>query len=179
MLTRRLGVAVAVLGGSGSLASSQQLYAVGGSDGDQSLSSVEYLDPRVGFWQRCPSMGFRRKHLGVAVYNGLIYAVGGRDDASELSSVECYDPRAHAWCPMVAMTLRRSGVGSFSLYSLLLSRTLLMCVLHLFTSLFKIFASRYIIPTIISFHNGAIQIQSTHNFLFEAFYSYHFNFVSP
>lgn len=38
MITRRLGVAVAVLGG--------YLYAIGGSDGQCPLNTVERFDPR-------------------------------------------------------------------------------------------------------------------------------------
>ena len=107
MSTRRLGVGVAVLNG--------QLYAVGGSDGQNPLSSVEHFDPRVGTWFQVAPMSARRKHLGVAVYRGLVYAAGGRDDSTELSSVECYDPRANAWCPVIAMTSRRSGVSLWRL----------------------------------------------------------------
>ncbi|VDD82029.1 unnamed protein product [Mesocestoides corti] len=103
MSTRRLGVGVAVING--------QLYAVGGSDSQHPLATVEHYDPRVGSWYRIASMSARRKHLGVAAFGGFIYAVGGRDDSTELSSAECYDVRANAWCPVVAMTSRRSGVG--------------------------------------------------------------------
>lgn len=42
MTTRRLGVAVAVLGGA--------LYAVGGSDGQAPLNTVERYDPRANKW---------------------------------------------------------------------------------------------------------------------------------
>ncbi len=110
MSTRRLGVGVAVING--------QVYAVGGSDGQHPLSTVEHYDPRVGAWHRVASMSARRKHLGVAVFGGFIYAVGGRDDSTELSSAECYDARANAWCPVVAMTSRRSGVCSLSFFHL-------------------------------------------------------------
>lgn len=80
MTTRRLGVAVAVLGG--------QLYAVGGSDGQAPLNSVERYCPRSNKWTAVAPMSTRRKHLGCAVFDGQIYAVGGRDDCTELSSAE-------------------------------------------------------------------------------------------
>jgi kelch-like protein 20 len=85
MSSRRLGVAVAVLGG--------YLYAIGGSDGSCPLSTVERYDPRTNRWCPVPSMTTRRKHLGCAVYNNAIYAVGGRDDCMELSSAERFDPQ--------------------------------------------------------------------------------------
>lgn len=82
MTTRRLGVAVAVLGGF--------LYAIGGSDGQTPLNTVERFDPRSNKWTIVAPMSTRRKHLGCAVFNNFIYAVGGRDDCMELSSAERY-----------------------------------------------------------------------------------------
>ena len=70
MTTRRLGVAVAVLGGF--------LYAIGGSDGATPLNTVERYDPRQNKWAVVAPMSTRRKHLGCAVFNIFIYAVGGR-----------------------------------------------------------------------------------------------------
>lgn len=103
MTTRRLGVAVAVLGG--------YLYAIGGSDGQSPLNTVERYDPRHNKWSLVSPMSTRRKHLGCAVFNNLIYAVGGRDDCMELSSAERYNPHTNTWSPIVAMTSRRSGVS--------------------------------------------------------------------
>lgn len=58
MTTRRLGVAVAVLGGF--------LYAIGGSDGQTPLNTVERFDPRSNKWTVVAPMSTRRKHLGCA-----------------------------------------------------------------------------------------------------------------
>ena len=110
MTTRRLGVAVAVLGG--------YLYAIGGSDGQSPLNTVERYDPRQNKWSQVSPMATRRKHLGCAVFNNLIYAVGGRDDCMELSSAERYNPHTNSWSPIVAMTSRRSGVSCIFLYLL-------------------------------------------------------------
>lgn len=103
MMTRRLGVAVAVLSG--------YLYAIGGSDGQCPLNSVERYDPQKNTWTAMAPMSTRRKHLGCAVYNNMIYAVGGRDDCTELSSAERYNPATNTWSPIVAMMSRRSGVS--------------------------------------------------------------------
>lgn len=108
MTTRRLGVAVAVLGG--------YLYAIGGSDGQSPLNTVERYDPRQNKWSQVSPMSTRRKHLGCAVFNNLIYAVGGRDDCMELSSAERYNPHTNSWSPIVAMTSRRSGVSCISFF---------------------------------------------------------------
>ncbi|KJH40855.1 BTB/POZ domain protein [Dictyocaulus viviparus] len=103
MGTRRLGVSVSVLNGC--------LYAVGGSDGQSPLNTVERLDPRVGRWEVVRPMTTRRKHLGSAIFDGHLYAVGGRDDSCELSSAEKYNPTSNEWMTVVAMNNRRSGVG--------------------------------------------------------------------
>ena len=66
MMTRRLGVAVAVLNG--------YLYAIGGSDGQCPLNTVERYDPRKNQWTAMAPMSTRRKHLGCAVFNSMIYA---------------------------------------------------------------------------------------------------------
>ena len=66
MMTRRLGVAVAVLNG--------YLYAIGGSDGQCPLNTVERYDPRKNQWAPMAPMSTRRKHLGCAVFNNMIYA---------------------------------------------------------------------------------------------------------
>ncbi|TPP62737.1 Kelch protein 20 [Fasciola gigantica] len=63
MASRRLGVGIAVLNG--------QLYAVGGSDGQQPLSSVEHYDPRVGTWHRMSCMG-TNETFAWPVYKDLI-----------------------------------------------------------------------------------------------------------
>merc|ERR1739844_335695 len=107
------GVAVAVLNGF--------LYAIGGSDGQCPLNSVERYDPQKNTWTLMAPMSTRRKHLGSQVYNNMIYAVGGRDDCTELSSAERYNPATNTWAPIVAMMSRRSGLvwpssmGSFLL----------------------------------------------------------------
>ena len=54
-----------------------------------SLSPCRY-DPKTNRWSPVASMHSKRKHLGVAVLDGMIYAVGGRDENTELSSVERY-----------------------------------------------------------------------------------------
>uniref|UniRef100_A0A673GAK1 Kelch-like protein 20 n=1 Tax=Sinocyclocheilus rhinocerous TaxID=307959 RepID=A0A673GAK1_9TELE len=103
MSTRRLGVAVAVLGGF--------LYAVGGSDGTSPLNTVERYNPQENRWHTVAPMGTRRKHLGCAVYQDMIYSVGGRDDTTELSSAERYNPRTNQWSLYGGMNYRRLGGG--------------------------------------------------------------------
>ena len=77
MGTKRLGVAVAVLDG--------YLYAIGGSDGQCPLSTVERYDPKANKWLSVSSMNTRRKHLGCAVYNGYICMLFKRRKLFELN----------------------------------------------------------------------------------------------
>lgn len=73
MTTRRLGVAVAVLGGF--------LYAIGGSDGQTPLNTVERFDPRSNKWTVVAPMSTRRKHLGCAGELKLLRLVGTDSEA--------------------------------------------------------------------------------------------------
>ncbi|CAF1477890.1 unnamed protein product, partial [Rotaria magnacalcarata] len=57
-------VAVAVLDG--------YLYAIGGSDGQCPLNTVERYDPKTNKWPSVSSMNTQRKHHSCAVYNGYI-----------------------------------------------------------------------------------------------------------
>jgi kelch-like protein 20 len=71
MTTRRLGVAVAVLGGF--------LYAIGGSDGQTPLNTVERFDPRSNKWTVVAPMSTRRKHLGCAGKSNSLSSFGYRN----------------------------------------------------------------------------------------------------
>ena len=66
--SRRRHVGVACLDG--------VLYAVGGHDGDQHLSTVERFDPKHGRWEFVQSMKKLRRGIAVGVVGGPMYAVG-------------------------------------------------------------------------------------------------------
>ncbi|KAA0198369.1 Kelch protein 20 [Fasciolopsis buskii] len=74
-------------------------------------TAASALLPRVVTWHRMSFTGARRRHLGLALYNGLIYAVGGRGEVTDSSLADCLDPITYTWSPVMSMTLRRSGVG--------------------------------------------------------------------
>lgn len=97
MTKRRCGVGVAVL--------KDQLYAVGGHDGQCYLNSVERFDPQTNTWcvfgfdiidnkvktrRTCDvaPTSTCRTSVGVTVLDGAIYAVGGQDGVSCLNVVE-------------------------------------------------------------------------------------------
>ena len=83
------------------------VYAVGGFDGSQDLSTVEVYNPKSNQWSSSTPMGTRRSSLGVATLHNLLYAIGGYDGASCLCSVERYDPLLQQWTSVAPMMFRR------------------------------------------------------------------------
>ncbi|KAH9620293.1 hypothetical protein KSS87_005399 [Heliosperma pusillum] len=73
------------------------LYAVGGFDGKDYLSSGERFDPREHSWSKLGSMNSKRGCHAMVVLNEKLYAVGGFDGSAMVESVEVYDPRLGAW----------------------------------------------------------------------------------
>ena len=99
MATRRARLAVSSAFG--------VVYAVGGFDGSQDLSTVEVYNPKSNQWASSTPMGTRRSSLGVATLHNLLYAIGGYDGASCLCSVERYDPLLQQWISVAPMMFRR------------------------------------------------------------------------
>ena len=89
MMTRRLGVAVAVLNG--------YLYAIGGSDGQCPLNTVERYDPKKNCWTLMAPMSTRRKHLGCAVFNNMIYAGKVQEYATPKSAMSNFFLLHNGW----------------------------------------------------------------------------------
>ena len=54
-----------------------KLYVVGGSDGQQSLSSVEIYDITTNAWSLGPSLSTPRANVAVALVQDKLFAVGG------------------------------------------------------------------------------------------------------
>ena len=53
------------------------VYAFGGSDGSNSLASVEEDDPDTDTWSTVASLSTARRRLAAAEAGGLVYAIGG------------------------------------------------------------------------------------------------------
>ncbi|KAK4475672.1 hypothetical protein MN116_000940 [Schistosoma mekongi] len=86
------------------------IYAVGGvGEDDQTLSSVEMLDPRVDKWQPCSSMLRPRFGYGVCSTDNEIIVVGGVSE----STIELYDIRSGKWQPLVKMPDVREASSVF------------------------------------------------------------------
>ena len=75
-----------------------KLYAVGGYNGSEHLSSVECYDPLLDRWQLIEAMATPRNSPAVAVQRGeRLYVAGGHDGKKLLNSVEVYSLREKSW----------------------------------------------------------------------------------
>lgn len=54
-----------------------RIYAIGGHDGTEHLSSVECLDVRDESWREVAPLNMRRRGMAVGTLGGAIYAIGG------------------------------------------------------------------------------------------------------
>ncbi|XP_019870847.1 kelch-like protein 18 [Aethina tumida] len=89
------------------------IYVVGGLNkhGD-SLSTVEYYDPKTNKWNIAPPMSMMRSRLGVAVLDSKLYAFGGYNGKDRLASVEVYDAIKKEWSMVSPMQCKRSALGA-------------------------------------------------------------------
>ncbi|CAM2103500.1 unnamed protein product [Caretta caretta] len=94
------GLGMAVLDG--------YVYAIGGSDGQSPLYSVERYNPEEDAWSSCSPLGTYRENFGCATLQGKIYTVSGHDDFTELCSAERFDPVTNEWSPMMPMKSKRN-----------------------------------------------------------------------
>ena len=106
MPTGRNGLSTAVVEG--------KIYAIGGWDGSQILSTVETYDPVTGTWTKRADMRAPRAFLSSAVVDGKIYAIGGWDRSQNISTVQAYDPATDTWTKRADMPTARAGLVPFS-----------------------------------------------------------------
>ncbi|CAG9773319.1 unnamed protein product [Ceutorhynchus assimilis] len=94
MMRSRLGVAVI----------KHNLYAFGGYNGKDRLSSVEVYDAIQKKWSVCIFSA-----LGATALGDIIYVCGGYDGVTSLNSVERYHPNTNSWCSLAPMNKSRSA----------------------------------------------------------------------
>ena len=105
MPTARGALAVAELG--------ENLYAIGGYDGDGNTPAVEAYDPVRNSWTARAPLPTPRDHLAAATVKGTIYAIGGRlnrDYRLNLSVAEAYDASTNTWTRVADLPTARSGI---------------------------------------------------------------------
>jgi len=74
------------------------LYVVGGSDGQMSLVSVEIFDFVSRSWSSGPSLGTPRANMGLAVTHHRLFAVGGFSGKAFLDTIEFLSDDGDQWC---------------------------------------------------------------------------------
>jgi hypothetical protein len=74
----------------------QRIFAVGGFDGSQILSSVEAYDPRMKNWMSLEPLLTPRSSCAGTVLDGQLYIHGGTS-GQRLRTVERYDVRTNRW----------------------------------------------------------------------------------
>ena len=84
-----------------------KLYAVGGYNGSEHLSSVECYDPLLDQWQLIEAMATPRNSPAVAVQGERLYVAGGHDGKKVLNSVEVYDSCEKSWKEAPSMDTAR------------------------------------------------------------------------
>lgn len=128
MKNKRLGVGLAVV--------NRLLYAIGGYDGENRLSSCECYHPENDEWAYIKPMNVSRSGAGeafcqsfgipirrwtsdlinatvsgVAALNQYIYVVGGYNGSNQLNTVERYDTEKDEWEFVAPMKIARSALS--------------------------------------------------------------------
>jgi len=74
-----------------------RVFAIGGFDGMNIISSVEALDPRMKNWVTIPPLSVPRSSaVAAATQDGRIVVAGGTS-GSRLKTVEIWEPRTNRW----------------------------------------------------------------------------------
>ena len=87
----------------------ENVYAVGGTEGNTRLKTVEKLSPYTSTWTRVADMNVARSRPGVAAVDGRLFATGGYNGKEHLSSMECYSPNSDTWRMMESMSVPRNS----------------------------------------------------------------------
>ena len=78
-----------------------KIYAVGGKEGRQILSSVESYDPERNVWNAVADLSVPRFRAGVGVLDGILYCVGGQTSNGSTNTVDKYCEETNTWSQVV------------------------------------------------------------------------------
>ena len=87
------------------------VYAVGGTNGNTDLATVEAYDPAANTWTSLPDLPQARSDLGVAIADGRLVAVGGLSAGQVLKSVAVFDLTTKTWAGLPDMATARHGMA--------------------------------------------------------------------
>ncbi|XP_035499491.1 kelch-like protein 10 isoform X2 [Scophthalmus maximus] len=109
MISRRSGLGV--------VAFQDQIYAVGGFNGEENHSAESY-DPWTDSWQEVCPMLSPRTDFGLEVIEDRIIAVGGFTGFYNINEAEAYCSATDSWTQCPGMTFSRSGLSSCVVYGI-------------------------------------------------------------
>ncbi|MEX3694192.1 Kelch repeat-containing protein [Paraburkholderia sp. BR14263] len=92
--------------------SGYRIYAVGGSDGNEAVATVESYDTLAKNWKTVNSMNTVRLNLAIASSPGRVYAIGGSDGGGPLATHEIYDLAADTWSAAPSLPTARDALGA-------------------------------------------------------------------
>jgi serine/threonine protein kinase/N-acetylneuraminic acid mutarotase len=95
----------------GAASDGKLVYAVGGTNGNSDLPTVEAYDPAGKTWTPLPDLSQARSDLGVAIADNRLVAVGGVSAGQVLKSVEVLDLVAKKWDRLPDMQTARHGMA--------------------------------------------------------------------
>lgn len=87
------------------------VYAVGGTNGNSDMATVEAYDPAAKSWVSLPDLSQPRSDLGVAIADQRLVAVGGLSRGQVLKSVAVLDLVAKSWAGLPDMATARHGMA--------------------------------------------------------------------
>lgn len=92
---------------------SGEVFAFGGYDGTNAMSSVEAFDPALNTWgSRAGMPSARRAFAAAAGANGKIYVFGGFGPGNFASDVDEYSPTTDTWATVTTIPTPRSNLGA-------------------------------------------------------------------
>ena len=78
-----------------------EMWVMGGDDGERALATVEVYSPKTNSWRSCTPMSQRRQGAVAGVVGGRLVVAGGFCDGENLTSAEAYT--GTGWTPLPPM----------------------------------------------------------------------------
>ena len=91
------------------------IYAIGGFNGDQQLSSIEKYKIETDSWIPVGELSTARSGISAVVMEGRVFILGGYNGQERLKSVECFsinDTQGLEWHDVPDMLEKRSNFGA-------------------------------------------------------------------
>jgi N-acetylneuraminic acid mutarotase len=89
-----------------------KIYAIGGTNDDIPLSTVEVYNPQTNQWSSGTPMPTARSGFAIAVYSSKIYVIGGTVGNGFVGNNEVYDPVSNTWQTKASMPTPRADLSA-------------------------------------------------------------------